>query len=201
MSEEEKPEVITSPVSATDVDHLAERVFQECINILGGLRKLTYYRNLTWLPSLAVASYAIVLKEELLKTQREIAEKLGITPQTVKNILQADEEEVKRFIKGEIEKVDEHKAGGIAKLAYRKVKEERGVFIREDELEVLGVDWALRVLIRLRGADFPLDKEALEKRLEGIIIKGKPIDQVIEKMEFPVRSPAEVLKQIKDLTS
>lgn len=201
MSEEEKPEVITSPVSATDVDHLAERVFQECINILGGLRKLTYYRNLTWLPSLAVASYAIVLREELLKTQREIAEKLGITPQTVKNILQADEEEVKRFIKGEIEKVDEHKAGGIAKLAYRKVKEERGVFIREDELEVLGVDWALRVLIRLRGADFPLDKEALEKRLEGIIIKGKPIDQVIEKMEFPVRSPAEVLKQIKDLTS
>jgi len=201
MGEEEKPEVITSPVSATDVDHLAERVFQECINILGGLRKLTYYRNLTWLPSLAVASYAIVLKEELLKTQREIAEKLGITPQTVKNILQADEEEVKRFIKGEIEKVDEHKAGGIAKLAYRKVKEERGVFIREDELEVLGVDWALRVLIRLRGADFPLDKEALEKRLEGIIIKGKPIDQVIEKMEFPVRSPAEVLKQIKDLTS
>ncbi|HDN62738.1 MAG TPA: KaiC associated regulatory domain-containing protein [Candidatus Bathyarchaeota archaeon] len=201
MSGEEKPEVITSPVSATDVDHLAERVFQECINILGGLRKLTYYRNLTWLPSLAVASYAIVLKEELLKTQREIAEKLGITPQTVKNILQADEEEVKRFIKGEIEKVDEHKAGGIAKLAYRKVKEERGVFIREDELEVLGVDWALRVLIRLRGADFPLDKEALEKRLEGIIIKGKPIDQVIEKMEFPVRSPAEVLKQIKDLTS
>ena len=201
MGEEEKPEVITSPVSATDVDHLAERVFQECINILGGLRKLTYYRNLTWLPSLAVASYAIVLKEELLKTQREIAEKLGITPQTVKNILQADEEEVKRFIKGEIEKVDEHKAGGIAKLAYRKVKEERGVFIREDELEVLGVDWALRVLIRLRGADFPLDKEALEKRLEGIIIKGKPIDQVIEKMKFPVRSPAEVLKQIKDLTS
>ncbi|PDM25986.1 KaiC associated regulatory domain-containing protein [Candidatus Bathyarchaeota archaeon B24-2] len=201
MSGEEKPEVITSPVSATDVDHLAERVFQECINILGGLRKLTYYRNLTWLPSLAVASYAIVLKEELLKTQREIAEKLGITPQTVKNILQADEEEVKRFIKGEIEKVDEHKAGGIAKLAYRKVKEERGVFIREDELEVLGVDWALRVLIRLRGADFPLDKEALEKRLEGIIIKGKHIDQVIEKMKFPVRSPAEVLKQIKDLTS
>ena len=201
MVEEEKPEVITSPVSAADVDHLAERVFQECINILGGLRRLTCYRNLTWLPSLAVASYAIVLKEELLKTQREIAEKLGITPQTVKNVLQADEEEVKRFIKGEIEKVDEHKAGGIAKLAYRKVKEERGVFIREDELEVLGVDWALRVLIRLRGADFPLDKEALEKRLEGIIIKGKPIDQVIEKMEFPVRSPAEVLKQIKDLTS
>lgn len=201
MGEEEKPEVITSPVSSTDVDHLAERVFQECINILGGLRKLTYYRNLTWLPSLAVASYTIVLKEELLKTQREIAEKLGITPQTVKNILQADEEEVKRFIEGEIEKVDEHKAGGIAKLAYRKVKEERGVFIREDELEVLGVDWALRVLIRLRGADFPLDKETLKKRLEGIAIKGKPIDQVIEKMEFPVRSPAEVLKQIKDLTS
>ena len=198
---EEEMEVITSPITESDVDQTAERVFQECINILGGLRKLMHYRNLTWLPSLAEAAYIVVLREEQMKTYREIAEKLGITEQTVRNILQADEEEVKRFIMGELEKVDEHKAGGIAKLAYRKVKKERGVFIREDELEVLGVDWALRVLIRLRGADFPLDKEQLKERLKGLNIKDKPIDEVIDKMSFPVKTPAEVLRRIKELTS
>jgi len=198
---EEEMEVITSPITESDVDQTAERVFQECINILGGLRKLMHYRNLTWLPSLAEAAYIVVLREEQMKTYREIAEKLGITEQTVRNILQADEEEVKRFIMGELEKVDEHKAGGIAKLAYRKVKKERGVFIKEDELEVLGVDWALRVLIRLRGADFPLDKEQLKERLKGLNIKDKPIDEVIDKMSFPVKTPAEVLRRIKELTS
>jgi len=198
---EEEMEVITSPITESDVDQTAERVFQECINILGGLRKLMHYRNLTWLPSLAEAAYIVVLREEQMKTYREIAEKLGVTEQTVRNILQADEEEVKRFIMGELEKVDEHKAGGIAKLAYRKVKKERGVFIREDELEVLGVDWALRVLIRLRGADFPLDKEQLKERLKGLNIKDKPIDEVIDKMSFPVKTPAEVLRRIKELTS
>lgn len=122
--EEKKEEmkVIKEPITKENVDELAEKVFHECINILGGLKKLMEYRNLTWLPSLAEASYVVVLKEELMKTNREIAETLGITEQTVRNILQADEEEVKRYIGGETEKVDEHKAGGIAKLAYKNIK-------------------------------------------------------------------------------
>ncbi len=197
---EEGMEVISSPIITSDVDHLAERVFQESIKILGGLRKITYYRNLTWLPSLAEAAYIVVLKGELLKTNREIAEELGITEQTVKNVLQADEKEVERYIAGEVEKVDEHKAGGIAKLAYKRVKKERGIFIREDELDVLGIAWALIVLTRLRGADFPLDREGLKMRLKNVQIKGVPSEQIIEKMKFPVKSPADVLRQIKELT-
>jgi len=114
--------VISSPPKDSNVDALAEKVFLECIKIIGGLRKLVEYRNLTWLPSLAEASYVVVMKEELMKTSREIAENLGITEQTVKNILSADEEEIKKYLEGEIEKVDEHKAGGIAKLAYRNIK-------------------------------------------------------------------------------
>ena len=198
--EKEKMEVISSPISTADVDHLAERVFQECINILGGLRRLTYYRNLTWLPSLAEAAYAVVLKGELFKTNREIAKELGISEQTVKNILQANEKEVERFIMGEIEKVDEHKAGGIAKLAYKRVKKEKGIFIKEEELDVLGIAWALIVLVRLKGADFPLDREELKTRLKGTTIKGVPAEEIIEKMKFPVKSPAEVLRQIRELT-
>ena len=115
-------EIIRAPIKKLDADSLAEKVFQESIRILGGLKKLLEYRNLTWLPSLAEAAYVIILKNEMLKTSKEIAKELGITEQTVKNILNADEKEVEKFLKGEIEKIDEHKAGGIAKLAYKKVK-------------------------------------------------------------------------------
>lgn len=194
-------EIISTPVKSIDVDYMAERVFHESINILGGLKKLIEYRNLTWLPSLAEAAYAVVLRNELYKTHSEIAKELGITEQTVKNILKADEEEIKKYLEGELEKVDEHKAGGIAKLAYKRVKEEEGVFIRREELEVLGVDWALHVLIKLKGTDFPLEKEELRKRLKGVIIKGKSGEEIVEQMIFPVRTPAEVLHQIKEVIS
>ncbi len=190
-------EVIKTPVKKVDVDYLAEQVFYEAINILGGLRKLIDFRNLTWLPALAEAAYAVVLKEEFMKTYQEIASELGLTPQTVQNMLRADTEEIKKYIKGKVEKVDEHKAGGIAKLAYERVKKEGRITLKHSELEVLGVAWSIKVLVRLRGADFPLDKEALLERLKGITIKDKPIKDIIEKMKFPVNSPAEVLKEIK----
>lgn len=190
-------EVIRAPVREIDVDALAEQVFQESINILGGLRKIIEYKNLTWLPSLAEAAYAIVMKEEMMKTHKEIAMDLGLTPQTVQNILRADAKEVEKFIKGEIEKVDEHKAGGIAKLAYERVKKEGRITIKERELEVLGVDWAIRVLTRLKGADFPLNKQQLLEKLRGVAIKDKPFEEIAERMKFPVNSPADVLHQIK----
>ena len=190
-------EVIKTPVKEIDVDALAEQVFYESINILGGLRKLIEYRNLTWLPSLAEAAYAVVMKEELMKTHKEIAFDLGLTPQTVQNILRADAQEVEKFIKGEIEKVDEHKAGGIAKLAYERVKKDKRITMKEKELEVLGVDWAIKVLTRLRGTDFPLDKEQLSERLKGVIIKDKPFEEIVNEIKFPVNTPAEVLKEIK----
>jgi len=190
-------EVIDKAVRDIDIDTMAEQVFQESINILGGLRKLIEYRNLTWLPSLAEAAYAVVMKEELMKTHKEIAFDLGLAPQTVQNILRADAKEVERFIKGEIEKVDEHKAGGIAKLAYERVKREKRITLKEGELEVLGVDWAIRVLMRLRGMDFPIKKEQLCDRIGEIVIKGKPFKTIVDEMKPLLSSPAEVLKEIK----
>jgi len=190
-------EVIKTPVRELDVDYLAEQVFLESVSILGGLRKLIEYRNLTWLPALAEAAYAVVMKEELMKTYKEIAFELGIAPQTVQNILRSDAKKVESYIKGEIEKVDEHKAGGIAKLAYERVKKDGRITFKRDELEVLGVDWSIKVLIRLRGVDFPLSKEELLERLKGIVIKGKPFEEIVNGMELPVNSPADVLKEIK----
>ncbi len=114
-------EVIKRPVGGANIDRLAERIFHESIRILGGLKKLVEFRNLTWLPSLAEAAYVIALKNEAVKTNREIAEYLGITEQTVRNILSADERKVEEYLRGGGER-PEHIAGAIAKLAYREIK-------------------------------------------------------------------------------
>jgi len=195
-------EVIAKPKGG-DIDKMAEKVFWESIKMLGGLKKLIEYRNLTWLPSLAEAAYVVVLKNEAFKTYREIAEMLGITEQTVKNIATADEQEVKKYIEGELEeRPKEHIAGGIAKLAYKKLKEEGRldedeVEIKHEEIEVLGVDWAVHVLAKIKGLDFPVDKEQLEERLKGLVIKGKKIEEILDKLECPVKSPADLLHKIK----
>ena len=107
-------EVIAKSIGM-NVDKMAEKVFLESINLLGGLRKLIEYRNLTWLPSLAESAYVVVLKNEALKTYREIAKELGISEQTARNISTADEEKVREYIEGKLEeKPSEHIAGGIA---------------------------------------------------------------------------------------
>ncbi len=198
-------EVIAKPKGA-DIDKLAEKVFLESINILGGLKNLIQYRNLTWLPSLAEASYVVVLKNEAIKTSKEIAKELGITDQTVKNILSADEEKVKKFLEGELEEIDEHKAGGIAKLAYKKLKregkleevEEEKVVIRKDEIEVLGIDWAVHVLAHIKGLNFPIEnKQPLLEKIGKIVAKGVKLEEILDKIEYPVKSPAELLHKIK----
>ena len=155
-------EIITKPKGG-NIDKIAEKVFWEAIKILGGLKKLIEYRNLTWLPSLAEAAYVVVLKNEAMKTNSEIAETLGITENTVKNILSANEEDVKKYIEGEFEeRPKEHIAGGIAKLAYNKLKKEgrldtEEIELKKEEMEVLDVDWAVHVLAKIRGLDFPVD--------------------------------------------
>ncbi|MCD6512419.1 MAG: KaiC associated regulatory domain-containing protein [Thermoplasmata archaeon] len=184
-----------------DIDSMAEKVFMESIRIIGGLRKLIEYRNLTWLPSLAEASYVIIMKNEAIKTYKEIAYELGITEQTAKNIATADEERVKEYIINEGERPDEHIAGGLAKLAYKKIKQEGGFeesSFSKEEIEALGIDWAVHVLARIKGIDFPADEEVLKTHLEGMEIMGKRIEDILSAIEYPVKSPAELLHKIKE---
>ncbi len=194
-------EVITKPVTAS-IDAMAEQVFTESIALLGGLKKLVEYRNLTWLPSLAEAAYVVVLRNEAMKSYGEIAKELGITEQTVRNIATAKEEKVRAYLDGEIEKPDEHVAGGLAKLAYQKLKKEgrlgEEVRLAQREAEVLGIDWAVHVLARIKGLDFPAGKEELAERLSGLVIGGRKAEEVLEKLEYPVKTPAELLHAIKE---
>ncbi len=194
-------EVITKPVGAS-IDAMAEQVFAESIALLGGLRKLVDYRNLTWLPSLAEAAYVVVLKNEAMKSYAEIARELGITEQTARSIATAKEERVEAYLTGGIEKPKEHIAGGLAKLAYRKLKQEgrlgEEVRLAQREAEVLGIDWAVHVLAKIKGLDFPAEREQLAERLRGLVIKGKRAEEILAELEYPVKTPAELLHKLRE---
>ena len=193
-------EIIKKPVGG-NIDEMAEKVFMESIKLLGGLKKLVEYRNLTWLPSLAEAAYVIILKNEAMKTYGEIAAMLGITEQTAKNIATADEKKVKEYIMGKEEQSKEHIAGGLAKLAYKKLKEEEGFESFEmgmKEAEALDIAWAVHVLAKIKGLDFPVGKDKLIERLHGMTIKGKSMEEILDRIEHPIQSPAELLHKIKE---
>ncbi len=193
--------VLNEPVAAESVDELAFKVFIKSLEILGGPRKLVEYRNLTWVPSLMAAAYAVVLHDKG-KTAEEIAEFLGMTKQTVKRMLSADPEEVMAKLRGEVMETDEHTAGGIAKEAWRRIKAGEDINIAfgaaQRAVEAIGPAWAVLVLTKIRGIDFPVSgPEALRERLRGIEINGKSAEELVERIDYPVRSPAELLHKLK----
>jgi probable regulatory domain-containing protein len=188
-----------------DIDAMAIRVFLKSLELIGGPRKLIDYRNLTWIPSLMEASYAVVLRDVANKTEAEIAEFLGSTRQTVRNMLRAEPELVLKKLEGELEEKTPraHTAGGLAKLAYKEIKEGREnltIFLHLLQVasESLGVFWPVEILRRMKGADFPLGKEELLERLKGLKVKEKNIEEILEKLSYPVKSPADLLAQIRE---
>ncbi len=191
-----------------NLDSKALRVFLKAIEILGGPRKLIEYRNLTWLPSLMAASYAIIYYKDKNYSAETIANILGISTTTAKNILRADEtiakEKIDAFLSNE--KMDENKkthvAGALAKMAYKEIMQGRDeinmmMHLVGETSKSLGVEWAVKVLSMLKGTDFPLDKDAFLSKLRGVSIKGKRIEEIVESMSFPIHTPAELLHEIK----
>ncbi|RKQ63533.1 putative regulatory domain-containing protein [Thermovibrio guaymasensis] len=210
--------VIEVKPQEVDYDALALRVFLKALELIGGPRKLFEYRNLTWVPSLMEAAYAVVLKNEAFKTEDEIAEFIGITKQTVRNMLSADPELVMMKLQGELEgkEVKVHTAGGLAKLAYEEVKKGNDYIafvasVCEDYVKKhmetaetcpdIGLVWPVYVLKAIKGMDFPVDeskKEELKKRLENVKVKDVPATELIERIEFPIKSPADLLHKLAE---
>jgi len=194
-----------------DVEPLVTRVFLKSIDLLGGLQKLAEFKTLTWLPSLARAAFAVVLREEYLKTEEEIAKVVGLTKQTVRNILRANAElalykieHLEELTQEEKKEMKVHTAGGIAKLAYKLVKEgheEPRIFLEYCTRTAIALDipWAYMVLRRVRGTDFPIHfPEDIVEKLSGVMIKGRKAEEVIRELEYPIRNPAELLHRIKE---
>ena len=62
-----------------------------------------------------------------------------------------------------------------------------------------GINWAVEVLKRLRGTEFPISKEELAKRLEGLQWRGIDIKNLINEIEKDrFGSPAEVLHELSE---
>lgn len=106
-----------------DYDELVWKIVKKAVLLLGGPRHLILHRNLTWLPSLVEAAYVWLLYDKMGKTQKEIAALLGLTPATVRKILSARPEDVKKKIEDNVD-IDTHVAGGLARLAYEQLKKE-----------------------------------------------------------------------------
>lgn len=202
--------VLAQPVEQ-DLEAFVLRVFLKSIDVLGGISKLADYKTLTWLPSLARAVYCIVLREEYFRTEEEIAQRVGLTVQTVRNILRADPSRVMERLRSIEELIEEekkelkvHTAGGIAKLAYKLVKEgqeESKVFLQycERVAYALDIPWAYMVLKRLKGTDFPIKSaEDILDRFEKVYIKGRTAKEVLEELEYPIKNPADLLHKIKE---
>ena len=208
--------VITGvPTSETnaDLEQLVTRVFFRAIDLLGGLSKLTEFRTLTWLPSLARAAYVVVLREEYLRTEEEIAQKVGLTKNTVRSILRADPnmamekvQKLEELAKEELREMKVHTAGGITKLAYKMVKEGNEAeilshfctVVAEEVARALDIPWAYAVLKHLKGVKFPIqDSQALKEKLKGVKIKTHPAEEVVDRLPYPIKTPAVLLHEIK----
>jgi len=183
-------------------DETVLEMLLEALNVLGGPRRIIQFRNLTWIPSIIKANYALLLAQAG-KTHEEIAAELGLTKATIDKMLRADPEDVLKKIRGELteEKIDDHIAGGLAKLAYKNLmrrRAEKEIDSLVPTVESLGVEWAIVVLKKIKGMDFPVDKASLLSRLAGISIYGVPIDEILENLSFPIESPASLLKSIAE---
>jgi probable regulatory domain-containing protein len=196
-----------------NVKYMAERVFFKSIDLLGGLHKLAEYRTLTWLPSIARAAFAIVLKEEYFKTEDEIAEYVGLTRNTVRAILRADENlamyKIQHFDElttEEKQNLKVHTAGGVAKLAYKLIKDgqdsetmmEYCRNISQEAVAQCDAPWAYLVLKNIKGVKYPIQNKEALKQIEHLEIKGISAKEIIPNLHYPIKNPALLLKEIKE---
>lgn len=104
------------------IDDTAMQLFRTSIELAGGPRRLVELRRLTWLPTLMEACFVVALARKFQKTEQEIAQWLGISKITVRQILRAKTEALQEKFEGEVtENQRTHIAGALAKLSYQKI--------------------------------------------------------------------------------
>ncbi len=187
-----------------DLEATVLRVFLKVIDLVGGPKALAEKKRLTWAGSLMTAAYVVVLAQEALKGEEAIARELGLSSAAVRQILRADPDAALKRVSemGEGEAIRTHIAGGLAKAAYRLIRqgqEEPRVlrFFLERFVEVMGIPWAVLTLKAVKGLDFPADKAALLERLKGLKIQDIPAEELLERLEYPIQNPADLLHQIR----
>jgi probable regulatory domain-containing protein len=203
-------------VEREDLEVMVHRVFFKTIDLLGGLLQLAEIRSLTWLASLARAAYAVVLHEEYLKTEQEIAQQLGLARNSVRNILRADPnvamEKIKQLEESatgyEQQVLNTHIAGAISKLAYKMVKQGQEAqtlvefcrYIAQESVKVCDSPWAYQVLKMTKGMRYPvMSAQQLTEKIKDVKINGVEFSEIAQKLSYPIPNPAILLKEIKDV--
>ncbi len=59
-------------------------------------------------------------------------------------------------------------------------------------------DWIPKVTRAMTEMTFPLSREEAEERLKGISISGKDASEVLRGMDFPIRTPSDLLHALAD---
>jgi len=187
--------------SEDQIETLVLRTFLKTVEVLGGLQKLVEKKNTNWLSPLLLACYSVVLKEECLKTEQEIAQHLGITPQTVKNILRA---ELPKAWQEEGKDLSVYMAGSIAKTAYRLIKEDLddvnlSLEFSKKLAKALDITWAHLILRKLKGSDFPIESPMhIKEKIGKVYVKGRLAQEILEEIEYPIHTPVDLIGKIKE---
>jgi len=201
---------ISTQFNENDLEALVTKVFLKSIDLLWGLKQLALYRTLTWLPSLARSAFVIVLREEYLKSELEIAEYVGLTKNTVRNILRADPElamyklkHLDELTKEQKKELKVHIAWWIVKIAYKLVKEwqqpQVAKYFAYDTACALDVPWAYLLLKRFKWHHFPImSYDDVKDVVWWINVNWISIEQILKNINYPIISPADLLHKIKE---
>ncbi|MCS6876557.1 MAG: bacterio-opsin activator [Aquificaceae bacterium] len=195
----------------SEFEALLLSVFLKSVEVLGGFSKLAENKTLSWLPSLIKAVYCVVLKEEYFKDEEEIAKRVGLTTQTVRNLLRSDVsiafeklKSLEELAEEEDKELKVHTAGGIAKLAYKLVKEgydEKSLSLKYCKKVAYAVDvpWAYMIMRRLKTEDFPISSpDGISERFVNVYILGRRAEEVFQELDYPINTPLELLHKIRE---
>jgi len=62
-----------------------------------------------------------------------------------------------------------------------------------------GINWAVEILRRIKGLEFPVTKEQLRERLRDFYYYGIPATRILDEVEKEsFASPAELLKELAE---
>ncbi len=59
-----------------------------------------------------------------------------------------------------------------------------------------GDNWAINVARAVKGVDFPIGREVAEQRLRKINVRGRDMSELLEQVNFPLNTPADLLREI-----
>ncbi|WP_303907219.1 hypothetical protein [Thiohalomonas denitrificans] len=108
-------------IQAESADKRVLELFVGAVREVGGLRRLVTERRLGWLPELLASSEVLVLQEEEHRRLEEIAELLGMSRDTVANILAAPADRAEQCIEMPPPQAIEDRelaAGGLVRRAW-----------------------------------------------------------------------------------